>query len=227
MADNHEVNDLLRVLDQFPGADLWGSFPCGPWSTWQNVNSAIHGKGYEWKLKQKRKHSMKILRNFLRCAETIIQNGGHVVFEFLRGCSGWGIPELVQFIKRHNLFVAEPDGCVFGLTDDDGQPHLRRWRVVTSSFHLARNLDAYKCQHPSGFVHSRLEGSKTPKSAFHRLPVCQCISNSLYPQVVPSIPVTPFEASPHVPREEAGQWQEFTCSSTARTGTNIKAGRQR
>ena len=76
MADNHEVNDLLRILDQFPGAVLWGSIPCGPWSTWQNVNSAIHGKGYEWKLKQKRKHSMKILRNFLRCAKRVIQNGG-------------------------------------------------------------------------------------------------------------------------------------------------------
>ena len=119
------------------------------------------------------------------------------------GCSGWGIPELVQFIKRHNLFVAEPDGCAFGLTDDDGQPHLKRWRIVTSSNRLARNLDAHKCQQPSDFVHSRLEGSKTPKSAFYPLPMCECISNSLYPQEVPYMPVTPVATSPHVPREEA------------------------
>eukprot|EP00435_Cladocopium_sp_Y103_P014697 s1958_g3.t1 len=41
--------------------------------------------------------------------------GGHVAFEWPRGNAGWKLPELVQFIKENNLFVAEPDGCALGI----------------------------------------------------------------------------------------------------------------
>ena len=69
-------------------------------------------------------------------------------FEWPRGCSGWSIPELVKFIKKYDLFVAEPDGCAFGLKDDEGNPHYKPCRIVASSYQLARNLDAHKCNHP-------------------------------------------------------------------------------
>ena len=94
-----------------------------------------------------------------------------MAFEWPRGNAGWKLPELVKFIAEHNLYVAEPDGCALGLVDDHGEPHLKRWRVVTSSYKLARSLDAYRCQHPKDFHHSRLEGAKTPKSAFYTV-VC-------------------------------------------------------
>ena len=84
--------------------------------------------------------------------------------------------------------MAEPDGCAFGLVDSQGEPHLKRWRVVTSSYKLAKNLDAHKCEHPTDFHHSRLEGSKTPKSAFYTAKMCRCISNWLYVEEVPLMP---------------------------------------
>ena len=112
MANDEEKRDLLKVMKQFPGADLWGSIPCGPWSRWQDVNLA---KGYAKRLKAARKKPMKILKNYIRCAEQVLLDGGHVCFEWSRGCSGWSIPELVKFIKKHDLFVAEPGGCAFGL----------------------------------------------------------------------------------------------------------------
>ena len=62
--------------------------------------------------------------NFIQTAEQILALGGHTAFEWPRGCHGWKIPELIAFIKRHNLFVAEPDGCAFGFTDSEGVPHL-------------------------------------------------------------------------------------------------------
>ena len=79
-------------------------------------------------------------------------------FEWPRGCSGWSSAELVKFIKKHGVFVAEPDGCAFSLKGDDYKP----WRIVTSSYQLARNLDAYKFTNPPNFKHSHLAGSKTP-----------------------------------------------------------------
>ena len=87
----------------------------------------------------------------------------------------------VKFIKKYDLFVAEPDGCAFGLKDDEGNPHYKPCRIVTSSYQLARNLDAHKCNHPPEFKHSHLAGSKTPKSAFYTDEMAQCISHSLYP----------------------------------------------
>lgn len=152
---------------QFPGADLWGSLPCGPWSQWQFVNASRLGKPYGRKLAASRRTSRKNLSNFIRCAKQVLSDGGHVAFEWPRGNAGWKLPELVQFIKENNLFVAEPDGCALDLVDNKGEPDLKRWRIVTSSFKLARNLDAHKCEDPKGFHHSRLERAKTPKTAFY------------------------------------------------------------
>ena len=117
MADDEEVDSLIQIMKQFPGADIFGSIPCGPWSVWQRMNRKRYGKAFERKLKQQRKVSMKILRNYIRCAEVIMQNGGHCAFEWPKDCEGWKIPELLQFCKKHDLFVAEPQGCAFGLCD--------------------------------------------------------------------------------------------------------------
>ena len=97
MADDREVDSLIQLLSEFPGCDFWARIPCGPWSTWQQETS--------------RRKPRKILKNFIRCAEKVLENGGHVAFEWPRGCAGWNLPELVQFIVKHNLYVAEPDGC--------------------------------------------------------------------------------------------------------------------
>ena len=145
---------------------MWGSIPCDPWSTWQQVNVAKHGKPFIKRPPSKSRISRRILKTFIQTAEQTLSLGGHIAFEWPRGWHGRKIPELKAFIKRCNLFVAEPDGCAFNLTDKDGVPHLQKWRIVTSSYRLAKCLDAHTCKHPSDFKHSRLEGHKTSKSAF-------------------------------------------------------------
>eukprot|EP00435_Cladocopium_sp_Y103_P033668 s1073_g8.t1 len=191
MADSDEIESLLKVQELFPGHDLWGSIPCGPWSPWQKMSVARFGKGYQKKLDKKRKKSMKLLNNFIRCAEKTLELGGHISFDWPKPSEGWKIPKSLEFIKKHNLLVAEPEGCALGLVDANGDPHLKRWRVVTSSYLVARNLDVYKCTHDHDFKHSQLEGSKTSKSAYYPEAMCQCISNSLYPEVTVAMPVIP------------------------------------
>ena len=198
MSDLQEGESLRLMMAQHPGADLWGSIPCDLWSTWQQVNVAKHGRPFIKRLRLKRKVSRRILKNFIQTAEQTLALGGHIAFEWPRGCHGWKIPELIAFIKRHNLFVAEPDGCAFGLTDSEGVPHLKKWRVVTSCYRLAKGLDAHKCRHPPDFKHSRLEGSKTTKSAFYTPQMCECISQCLYPADVLLMPVEIQTANEHV-----------------------------
>ena len=83
------------------------------------------------------------------------------------------------------------------LCDSEGNPHLKSWWVATSCWKLAINLDNRRCDHPQGFKHAPLEGSATGKSAFYTPEMAQCISNSLYEQAVPAMPVKPFVEEPH------------------------------
>ena len=209
MSSQWENDSLLKVMEQFPGCDLWGSIPCGPWSQWQNVNLHQYGKPFAKKLKKMRKHSRKILANYIRCADKVLSQGGHVAFEWPKTCAGWDLPELIRFVKRHDLFVAEPQGCAFGLCDQEGKCHLKTWRVVTSSWRLAKNLDSAKCQHPRDYKHSPLAGSKTPRSAFYPMPMARCISQSLYPWI-DAPPATPAQVS-----AGPNSVQEFLCGDHA------------
>ena len=154
MSSQWENDSLLKVIEQFPGCDLWGSIPCGPWSQWQNVNLHQYGKPFAKKLKKMRKHCRTILANYSLCRQSP-QSRGHVAFEWPKTCAGWDLPELIRFVKRHDLFVAEPQGCAFGLCDQEGKCHLKTWRVVTSSWRLAKNLHSAKCQHPRDYKHSQ------------------------------------------------------------------------
>ena len=147
------------------------------------------------RLRFKRRISRRILKNFIQTAEQTLSLGGHVAFEWPRGCHGWKVLELIAFIN-------EPDGCAFGLTDNEGVPHLKKWRIVTSCYRLAKGLDAHTCKHPSGFKHSRLEGNKTSKSAFYTPQMCDCISQCLYPADVPMMPIEVQTASEHVSTQD-------------------------
>ena len=111
MADDSEVDSLIQIIEQFPGADIFGSIPCGPWSVWQRLNQKQYGSKFIKKLKKQRNVSIKILINYIRCAEVILRNGGHCAFEWPKNCEGWRIPELMTFCKKHSLYIAEPQGC--------------------------------------------------------------------------------------------------------------------
>ena len=157
-----QIKSLLAMVDRFKGADMWASIPCGPWSPWQQMALHRYGKKYQRILNMKRQRSRKLLSHFFVVAERIIANGGHVCLEWPKRSRGWVLPELVCFFKKHGF-----DGCAFGLVDQDGKPHLKSWRIMTTSWKLAKDLGRYRCCHPKGFKHSELEGSTTGRSAFY------------------------------------------------------------
>jgi hypothetical protein len=58
-----EYESLQKMIDQFPGATLWGSLPCDPWPKWQAVNVARYGKEFAERLKKKQQLSRKLLKH--------------------------------------------------------------------------------------------------------------------------------------------------------------------
>ena len=189
LTDPKDVESLKQLVKQFPGCTLWGSLPFDPWSRWQSVNIAKYGKPFAKKLKKKRDMSRVLLKHFIEVSEIVLEQGGHIAFEWPQSAEGWMLPELVAFLKRHNLYVAECHGCFFGLKSSKGKPMFKPWHVATSSFHLASNLNKCRCQHEHGFKHDHAKGKETPKTAFYPEAMSRYISECLYPSSTYAMPV--------------------------------------
>ena len=189
LTDPKDVESLKQLVKQFPGCTLWGSLPCDPWSRWQSVNIAKYGKPFAKKLKKKRDMSRVLLKHFIEVSEIVLEQGGHIAFEWPKSAEGWVLPELVAFLKRHNLYVAECHGCFFGLKSSKGKPMFKPWHVATSSFHLASSLNKCRCQHEHGFKHDHAKGKETPKTAFYPEAMSRYISECLNPSSTYAMPV--------------------------------------
>ena len=190
MSDPGEIESLKKLVSLFPGCKLWGSLPCGPWSKWQSVNLSRLGIRFRKKLEEKRVQSRKLLKHFIEVAEVVLSQGGHIGFEWPKGAAGWQLPELAAFITKNGLYLAECHGCYFGLCSSKGNPMLKPWRVITSDYRLARNLNECRCQHAKDFKHDHVKGSDTPKTAFYPEPMARTISECLFPEHVFAMPVT-------------------------------------
>ena len=106
-----------------------------------------------------------MLKHFIQIAEVVLDQGGHIAFEWPKGAKGWMLPKLVAFMKRHKMYLAECHGRFFGMKSSKGNPMFKPWHIATSSYHLASNLDKCRCQHHSSFKHDHAKGSETPKTA--------------------------------------------------------------
>ena len=140
-------NDLIDMLiDQIcvsPVAwDMLGSIPCDPWSTWQSMCIHWHSQAYRDQLQALTKNSKKILHNFIRVAKSVHAAGGRIAYEY---------PELQRLSQELDLYVADCDGCSFGTTNQQREPILKQWRVITDCGRLAKALAASRCKHEQGF----------------------------------------------------------------------------
>ncbi len=109
------------------------------------------------------------------------------------------MPELLDFAVQNGMYEATCAGCYFGMTDEDGQPMKKEWRLITNSPRLARSLNACGCKHGPDVKHSQVQGKYTAKTAFYPMPMCETIINSLYTSKVwshvPSMSCVPCGAS--------------------------------
>jgi len=207
--DDLLIEQLEHHVRMEPGIDLWASVPCSPWSTWQAMCVHLYGESYREKLRKMRLQSRHIIRNFIKLAETVMESGGRIAYEWPRGASGWALPEITQFIKKWGLFVVDFDGCAFGATDPSGNPILKRWRVMTSCPRLANTFVHQRCQHEKGFKHTVIQGGLTAKTASYPPAMCEAIISSWYPNYTHA----------HVPAMSVVG--TMTCSPCADQGDNI------
>ena len=107
----------LKIAEDNPGADLWGSLPCTAVSALQNGYVGRAGSQHWAKLEAKRKNLKKMVDNYIQLGRRIKENGGDVHFEWPRNCHGWKMfPQLMMFFGEMGMEKANFDGCQVGVT---------------------------------------------------------------------------------------------------------------
>ena len=191
------VEQVKSQLRAKPGTSVHGSLPCTVWSQWQAMACHRYGEAYQAKLAPRRTRALNMLKSFIGIADLALSLGGFVSFEWPRHCTGWLLAPLQQFIARHQLFVADCDGCALGVVDSENNPLLKRWRVVTNSERLATTLSAKRCTCPTG-AHVEITGKRTKPTEIYPISMCHTIITALFGDAerVPALPCrTPTQHS--------------------------------
>ena len=147
--------ELNRVVEEFPGVSLHGSLPCTPLCTWPFINPHLLGQKFKHKLHKERMESRKLLAAYMNLVAKVLNNGGHVSFEWPKYCAGWLLPELQNFMRSWNIYTVSFDGCAVGVKSSKGRPIKKPLRIITSSPKRFQ-----KCKHRRG-EHYTATGKET------------------------------------------------------------------
>ena len=198
---DYQIDEAAKVAPPH----MWASIPCTSGSPWQYINRKKGGAAFMRKLARPVKESKRLFKSFSKRAERVLNHGGTVTFEWPRPCSGWKRPDVVAFFEKHPQFMTVGfEGCTVGLTDRNGYPIKKPWKLKTTS---SRIVEAFqdmrcRCQQP----HSRCEGAETTRSAMYPPQMTNLIAQALYPskcaqQSVPAMPCRPATSEPQPHRE--------------------------
>ena len=198
---DYQIDEAAKVAPPH----MWASIPCTSGSPWQYINRKKGGAAFMRKLARQVKESKRLFSSFAKRAERVLNHGGTVTFEWPRPCSGWKRPDVVAFFEKYPQFMTVGfEGCTVGLTDRNGYPIKKPWKLKTTS---SRIVEAFqdmrcRCQQP----HSRCEGAETTRSAMYPPQMTSLIAQALYPskcaqQSVPAMPCRPATSEPQPHRE--------------------------
>ena len=100
---------------------LHGALPCTPWSQIHRLNEHVHGPSFTEKLKRSQKKSLRMVRNFLQIAKSVIEREGLVSFEWPPTAGGWKEDIVLKMVESFGLKV-EFHGCAVGVKARNGEP---------------------------------------------------------------------------------------------------------
>ena len=165
---DYQIDEAAKVAPPH----MWASIPCTSGSPWQYINRKKGGAAFMRKLARQVKESKRLFSSFAKRAERVLNHGGTVTFEWPRPCSGWKRPDVVAFFEKHPQFMTVGfEGCTVGLTDRNGYPIKKPWKLKTTS---SRIVEAFqdmrcRCQQP----HSRCENRLVTELLDHEQLIAQ------------------------------------------------------
>ena len=94
----------------------------------------------------------------LRGAERQIQQGHDYLFESAQTSGAWQLPEMRNFVAKHNPYMIDVSACAVGMRDPESKLlYGKKWRFITGSRMIALALEKLHCD--GKHVHQPVEGS--------------------------------------------------------------------
>ena len=178
LAQDSNVSRALDAIRVRPGTHLHGSLPCTPWTTWQRLNYKRGSERTRARIDRGRLLSRIFVRNFERLGRAALNGGGSVSFEWPRFCDGWKDDTVKKMVASLKLQPIAVDGCSVGLSDPEGVPIFKPWRVMVSSPHMASALEGLRCSRDH--EHRQCKGGTlTSSTAYYPEKLCEAIHEGL------------------------------------------------
>ena len=149
-----QAEDAVRMVDP----DLLTMCPpCGPLSRMQNLTPDRQRVDLDQHRREVDRAKMMVVW-CLRGAERQIQQGRDYLFESSQTSGAWQLPEMKQFIDKHNPYMVDVSACAVGMRDPESKLlYGKKWRFLTGSRMIAWALEKLHCD--GRHVHQPVEGS--------------------------------------------------------------------
>ncbi len=115
----------------------------------------------------------KLFRKLLRSLRKLVSLLGNICFlsvgfELPASCDYWKLPVVQKFVSEFASIEHHVDGCMIGVTNSDGQPLKKSWRIM-SNFSMHEQLEGLRCD--KNHVHGESRGTdlKNAESYTHVL----------------------------------------------------------
>ena len=99
-----------------------------------------------------------------KLCESVRANGGNIVLEWRAYNDYWKRKEVIELIRKFELYDVQFDGCALGLKSRDGSPVKKPWRIVTDMPSVADALRPCKCTHTAK-EHASCNAAEAKRSA--------------------------------------------------------------
>ena len=178
--DLAEPSHVEQVIGQLkPGAFGHFSLPCTHFCPWQRMNTHRHGAKYVAKLKKRQQHTRVMLGLALQVAAHILEQGGHVSFEWPANNELWQEPLWLEFEERFNLRRVYFHGCSLGVK---GKEKLikKPWAISTTSLRVLQLFGQHQCSR--NHEHEQAEGSVTKSTGHYTPQFANTVIEALFPQ---------------------------------------------
>ena len=131
--------------------------PCGPLSRMQNLTPDHQRVNLPQHQKEIEQAKMMVIW-CLRGAERQIQQGHDYLFESAQTSGAWQLPEMRNFVAKHNPYMIDVSACAVGMRDPESKLlYGKKWRFITGSRMIALALEKLHCD--GKHMHQPVEGS--------------------------------------------------------------------
>lgn len=144
------VKLIKELLRRHRPANVWISCECGPFRPPQRLNRKTPEQRHSLEVKQAKARQQYL--GAIEVAEEAFELHLDVHWEFSQRSEAWGLPEITQFLERHQMQKVTTSGCAVGLkTKDQTLPLCKAWTVATKNPLILQRLHL-PCQknHPKG-----------------------------------------------------------------------------